>query len=67
MSTSKEVVAASEDILARVRELSSPKDAVCAILVAHVKLTLDHGLQEKFTLDQALARYVAAFKESYSG
>lgn len=67
MSASKEIVAASEDILARVRELGSPKDAVCAILIAHVKLTLDHGLQDRFTLDQALDRYAAAFKESYSG
>lgn len=67
MSTQKEIVAASEDILALIRELGSPRDAVCAIMIAHVKITLDHGLQERFTIDDALARYVAAFKESYSG
>lgn len=66
MSTSKEITDAAHDILARVRELDNPKDAICAILIAHVKLSLDHA-EDGASCDVIINRYAAAFKDSYEG
>lgn len=66
MSTQRQITDAAEDILERVQELGNPKDAVCAILIAHVKITLDHGL-ESLTVDEIIGKYSAAFKEAYCG
>lgn len=60
-NTPHEIEDAAEDILARLRELNGPKDAVCAILTAHVKLTLDH--HEK-PISEVLDAYTAAFKDA---
>ena len=65
MNTQREIALAAEDIIGLLRELDSPRDAVCAILTAHVKITLDHGLKNS-TIDHMLGQYAAAFKEAYS-
>lgn len=63
-NTRSEIGDAAEDILARVKELNSPRDAVVAIMTAHIKLSLDDDMNAD-RVEVMLTAYCAAFKEAY--
>lgn len=62
----KEIAAAADDVFDRVRELASPRDAVTALLTAHVRLTVGEEM-DMAKVDDMLVKYSDAFKGVYFG
>jgi hypothetical protein len=57
---------AVDDILDRVRELPGPKDAVMALMLAHMQLTIDDGMSSdevKKMLDEYRAKFLGGMFE----
>lgn len=54
------IAAAADDIVDRIRLLASPKEAAMALLVAHVRLTTDEGMDQNAVAGM-LAEYRAKF------
>lgn len=60
----REIAAAANDVLARVRELAGPKAAATALLTAHVLLTRQCEFS-RAEVDAMLAEYPELFRDSY--
>jgi hypothetical protein len=60
MTSEKEIAAAADDIYDRLRQLRGPKDAAMALLVAHLRITLEQGMGTE-EVSQMLKEYRAKF------
>ena len=54
------IAQAADDVIERIQELPSPKDAIRALLVAHIRLTMDDGMGTE-EISQMLNEYKAKF------
>lgn len=54
------IAVAADDIVGRIRLLASPKEAAMALLVAHVRLTTDEGMDRA-----AVASMLAEYRDKF--
>ena len=62
MGTEREIIAdAADDVYDRIKQLGSPKQAVMALLVVHLRITLEEGMETeevKRMLDEYRAKFL---------